>query len=95
MFACACDVDVKYEGTLRDPPMSWLTTLATKHLNRNMNASTFLSNAINYKLIKIPDVYKVSLKFTSLLPSNFNTFLFNYSENASHIVKYGPGTEVY
>ena len=32
-------------------------------------------------LIKIPDVYHVTLQFQSLLPANFNNFLFAYSQN--------------
>lgn len=88
LFACACDATVKYEGVLRDPPQSWINELANCHLNLNMDKASFRSNAIQYKLIKIPDVYKVELKFTSLLPANFNTFLFNYAENANHINKY-------
>ena len=32
-------------------------------------------------MVRIPDVYEVSIKFTSLLPNNFNNFLFNYSQS--------------
>ena len=30
-------------------------------------------------MIKIPDVYKVDMKFTSLLPANFNNYIFTYA----------------
>lgn len=33
----------------------------------------------NEASIRIPDVYEVTIKFTSLLPNNFNNFLFNYA----------------
>ena len=77
-----------YEGVLRDPPTKWLYDLVNKHGNENLEVDTFLTNAISYKTIKIPDVYRVSLKFKSLLPANFNNYIFSYAENASHIVKY-------
>ena len=63
MYACAGDFKVTYEGVLRDPPYSWLMLLKKKHLNNNLNKEEFISNAIQYKLIKIPDVYKVSMTF--------------------------------
>ena len=77
-----------YEGVLRDPPTKWLYDLVNTHGNENLEVDTFLANAISYKTIKIPDVYRVSLKFKSLLPANFNNYIFSYAENASHIVKY-------
>ena len=77
-----------YEGVLRDPPTKWLYDLVNKHGNENLELDTFLANAISYKTIKIPDVYRVFLKFKSLLPANFNNYIFSYAENASHIVKY-------
>ena len=88
LFACAGDFTVTYEGVLRDPPTKWLYDLINKHGNENLELDTFLTNAISYKTIKIPDVYRVSLKFKSLLPANFNNYIFSYAENASHIVKY-------
>lgn len=46
-----------------------------------MEKSRLLANLKNNKIIKIPDVYHVSLKFTSLIPANFNTLMYNYSAN--------------
>ena len=87
LYACAGDFDVTYEGVLRDPPVDWYWKLR-KHFNSNMSPA-FEQNIMNNKLIKIPDVYRVKMKFQSLLPANFNNFIFNYAENASHISKYG------
>ena len=87
LFACAGDFNVTYEGVLRDPPYSWVERLAKEHLNMNMNQDEFLSNASIGKLIKIPDVYRVELKFKSLLPANFNNYIFAYAQKASHMAK--------
>ena len=81
LFACAGTFDVTYQGVLRDPPVAWLQDLVKKHANTQMNKELFLANLLNNKIIKIPDVYHVSLRFQSLLPANFNNFIFNYSAN--------------
>ena len=88
LFACAGEFNVTYEGVLRDPPRSWISHLAYHHLNKNMVKDNFLNNAIKNRLIKIPDVYRVELKFQSLLPANFNNFIFTYAQNANHMDKY-------
>lgn len=88
LFACAGDFNVTYEGVLRDPPRKWIRDLITTHANACMDKDAFLSNALNNRLIKIPDVYRVTLQFQSLLPANFNNYIFNYAENASHLTKY-------
>lgn len=87
LFACAGDFTVTYEGVLRNPPYEFYNKLRAK-FNKNMEDWTFYINCIDNKLIKIPDVYRVKLSFQSLLPANFNNFIFNYAENASHITKY-------
>jgi hypothetical protein len=53
-----------------------------------MNKKTFINNIVNNHLIKIPDVYRVTMRFQSLLPANFNNYLYTYAENANHITKY-------
>lgn len=88
LFACAGDFTVTYEGVLRDPPNRWIQDLISKHANNCMDSETFKKNIIDNKLIKIPDVYRVQMNFQSLLPANFNNYIFTYAENASHITKY-------
>lgn len=88
LYACAGDFSVSYEGILRDPPWEWVWELSQKHLNKNLSKARFYQNAMKNKLIKIPDVYKVKLTFQSLLPANFNNFIFNYVENANHLKYY-------
>ncbi len=82
MFACAGTFEVTYQGVLRDPPIAWLQTLCNKHANVNsVDKGKLLGSLLNDKIIKIPDIYHVSLKFQSLLPANFNNFIFTYSSN--------------
>ena len=88
LFACAGDFNVTYEGVLRDPPEKWINELINAHANECMDKTAFLTNVKNNRLIKIPDVYRVTLQFQSLLPANFNNYIFNYAENASHLTKY-------
>lgn len=88
LFACAGDFTVTYEGVLRDPPKSWVDTLVDKYGNTCINKGTMKANILNNKMIKIPDVYRVSMQFQSLLPASFNNYIFNYAENNSHIETY-------
>lgn len=34
-----------------------------------------------YDAIRVPDVYKVKISFQSLIPNNYNTYLFTYFES--------------
>lgn len=95
LFACAGDFTVTYEGVLRDPPQTWIHKLATNHLNQNMEKGTFEKNALANRIIKIPDVYRVEMKFQSLLPANFNNFIFAYAQNINHMDEYGNGKNTY
>lgn len=85
LFACAATTSVKSVGVLRSPPPGWIDALCSKHGNTggkkdgNVNASTLAELVKAARLVKIPDVYEVEMKFTSLLPQNFNNFLFTYS----------------
>jgi len=33
------------------------------------------------RLIRIPDIYRLKLNFTTLIPMNFNNYLYGYSQN--------------
>lgn len=35
--------------------------------------------------VRVPDVYDITIKFTSLLPNNFNNFMFNYARKGKDI----------
>lgn len=87
LYACAGSFGVTYEGVLRDPPPTFYKNIMT-YMNNAMDKTEFYSNLFKNKIVKIPDVYRVSMKFQSLLPANFNNYIFNYAENANHITKY-------
>lgn len=90
LFACAGDVTISYGGVLRDPSAEFINRLVNSYANKKvLNCENLLSSIVNNKLIKIPDVYHVKLDFKSLLPSNFNNFLYVYSRNMNHITSYG------
>ena len=56
-----------------------------QRLNKNIDAKAFLTSLKNNKLIKIPDIYKVKMTFSSLLPANFNNYLYTLVANDNHI----------
>lgn len=74
LFACSAKFTVTSMGVLRSPPQSWLDTLYQRHYNYN-------GKPLTSREIKIPDIYHVTMTFNSLLPANFNNFIFSYSEN--------------
>ena len=88
LYACAGSFNVTYDGVLRDPPPEWIENLVKTHANKNVLSKQMISSISSNSLIKIPDVYHVEMHFQSLLPSNFNNFIFNYAENANHMVTY-------
>lgn len=45
---------------------------------------------VNNSLIKIPDVYSLDLTFTSLLPDNLNSYLWQFSNN-NNVIEYNDG----
>ena len=69
--------------------------------NANSQANSDIKNMISRKvsspsdikdLIKIPDVYSLTLTFTSLLPDNFNNYLYGFrGENLDPIENYVKG----
>ena len=90
LFACTGQFEVSYDGVLRDPPPNWLdkTGPLASHINANYDKDKFLTALKNNKLIKIPDIYKVKMTFSSLLPANFNNYLYTLVANDNHIDEY-------
>ena len=74
IYACTGNFSVQYKGTLRKPSTG-VFNLLKKHVG-----SRFNDKIVNERLIKIPDVYDLTLKFQSVLPQNFNTFIYNYTQ---------------
>ena len=91
MFLCSGQFKVKAGGLMRTPPWEWLFDLCFMHANDGLggkeagcwDAYSLLNDIVTHNLIKIPDVYTVEMTFTSLIPANFNNFMFNYSKNSS------------
>lgn len=91
LYACTGNFKVTQVGILRNMPNSWILNKLKPHINNCMNATTFLNAIISENLIKIPDIYHVELTFDSLLPDNFNNYLYRYSHNLNIINTYSDG----
>jgi len=92
LFMCAADFKVKAGGLMRTPPSSWIQELCNKHANNggddgksagNWSPDALIESIRAGNLIKLPDVYTVEMTFKSLLPVNFNNFLYDFSRNGS------------
>ena len=89
LFACSGKFEVTYDGVLRNPPQKFMHQLKN-YVNEAVfgEADTFITAVNKNNMIKIPDVYHVSMTFKSLLPPNFNNFMYTYSKNVNHMVTY-------
>jgi len=101
LFACAGTFNVKSKGVLRNPPPGWVDTLCAKYGNGGRGGKDSggdikvkeLAAAIKANnLIKIPDIYEVEMTFSSLLPLNFNNYIFTYSNNNRMETEYLAGS---
>lgn len=92
LFACAGDFNVTFDGPLRDPPEELVWKLVSTHANQCMNKGELYTKILDNKLVKIPDVYHVQMNFQSLLPANFNNYLFTYAQNNNIIEDYSNKT---
>ena len=84
LFACTCNSIVRSIGNLRQPPARFAQEFE-KYCSSVADAKAFATTLLEEKVIKIPDVYEVELTFKSILPANFNNFMYQYS--APTIVK--------
>lgn len=90
LFACTGKFEVIANGVIREPPLNWYESNGplAKHINANLDTARFLTGLKTDKSIKIPDVYHVKLAFNSLLPSNFNQYLYTLTNNTNSIDTY-------
>lgn len=100
LFACAASFNVTYDGVLRNPPKNFFGKAVDPidggrwdsldvHVSKAVgDKETFLKNLYDNNMIKIPDVYHVEMSFKSLLPSNFNNFIYAFSRNINHMTEY-------
>jgi hypothetical protein len=78
LFMCQGDFKVETMGVLRKPSKEFF-----KRLDKHLNSGIKLTASDMEDLIKIPDIYKVTCSFTSLLPNNFNNYLYSYYNNST------------
>jgi len=76
LFACTCNATVKSIGNLRTPPEFFAKKIQQHCQGLVDDAKTFAEGLLSQKLVKIPDVYEVELTFKSILPANFNNFMY-------------------
>lgn len=72
LFMCAATVKVDYSGVLRIPSNEFFKKLLA---HRNNGFALSDPKALS-TYIRIPDIYKVTLSFESLLPDSFNNYIY-------------------
>jgi len=77
LFMCSGDFKVEQVGVLRKPSKAFCQELF-KYVNSG-NIKLDLDTLTD--IVRIPDMYKVTCTFTSLLPNNFNNYLYTYYNN--------------
>lgn len=78
LFMCAANFNVESIGVLRQPSKEFLQTLVDYHLNNDFDIH---SAAMLLDYIRIPDIYRITAEFESLLPDSFNNFIYQYYIN--------------
>ena len=73
---CAGQFECEAVGPLREPSEEIFRVL-TSHMNSSHRLS-YWKELKSQKLVVIPDAYDVKLTFKSLLPDNFNNYLYQY-----------------
>ena len=83
LYACAGAFKVEALGNIRVPTKNFFRELIPGKTNNNFNSHQLKDgdSIVRNNLIKIPDAYKVTLRFQSLLPANFNNYLYSYASN--------------
>ena len=79
LFACTCNAVVRSVGNLRSPPRDFGSLIRANCKGLVDDETSFTNALLLNKLVKIPDVYEVELTFKSILPANFNNFMYQYS----------------
>lgn len=90
MFACTGKFEVSYGGILREPSMQFFNTLVNVYKNDNYNITP--EKLQTQHIIKIPDVYHVSMTFASIFPANFNNYIYSYVINNNIMEDYKDKT---
>lgn len=83
LFMCSGSITCNNKGVIRQPSEKFIKELANNHVNGGSMFSNFKKELLEMEnpLVRIPDVYELDMKFTSLLPDNFNTYLMQFTMN--------------
>ena len=76
-FMCTAQFEVEIMGLPRSVNQQFLKRL------RVYLGDHYKGGNMTQDLIRIPDVYHVKMTFSSLLPANFNQFLFSFAKNST------------
>lgn len=92
-WMCKGNMTCNYKGVVRTPTKKMIDDLVKKHLNKNgINGNGMTAkNLIDNKIIRIPDVYELTMKFTSMLPDSFNQYLMSFAINNNIVSTAGNG----
>lgn len=75
-FMCKGNFSCKYKGVMRNMNRDFVEDLFLKHGSMYLKDWMTPEGFISKRTVKIPDIYEITLNFSSLLPDNFNQFLF-------------------
>lgn len=78
---CTGTTSCQGKGVMRDVSQKFIDELVDKHGNSIVKSGSNKQSFSTNRLVKIPDIYELTLQFTSLLPDNFNQCLFQYMGN--------------
>lgn len=82
---CSGDFKCEGRGVFRFPSKKFFDKM--KFLNEREELDFDINKNYNYRNIKIPDIYEITLNFQSLLPDNFNNYLMQYSSFDNKLVE--------
>ena len=83
-YLCSGKFEVNYSGVSRKPSKQMVEKLM-KYKNSKFSGDT--AWMFDDNIIRIPDIYDVTCTFKSLLPENFNNYLYSFTKN-NNIVKW-------
>lgn len=92
-YMCSANIKVESKGVLRLPSEDVI-----KDIMKYMDNYKFLDDKNTNEIIRIPDVYHITMTFESLLPNSLNSHIFRYTadcpmEKGENVSKIGSGME--
>lgn len=73
-YMCSANIKVESKGVLRLPSEDVI-----KDIKKYMSNYNFLDDKNTNEIIRIPDVYHITMTFESLLPNSLNSHIFRYT----------------